>query len=31
MDARMDAVEDKVGDGYEAITEDEINALFAAE
>lgn len=31
MDARMDAVESKVGDGYEAITEDEINALFAAE
>ena len=31
MDARMDAVEEKVGDGYEAIIEAEINALFAAE
>ncbi len=31
MDARMDAIEGKVGDGYEAITEDEISALFAAE
>lgn len=31
MDARMDAIEEKVGDGYESITEDEINALFTTE
>ncbi len=31
MDTRVGALESKVGDGYEAITEAEINALFAAE
>lgn len=31
MDTRVGALENKVGDGYEAITEAEINALFAAE
>ena len=28
MDNRMNAVEEKIGNGYEAITESEINALF---
>lgn len=31
MDTRVGALESKVGDGYEVITEAEINALFAAE
>lgn len=30
MDTRVDALESKVGDGYVAITEAEINALFTA-
>lgn len=29
MDTRVKAVEDKVGDGFVAITEEEINGLFA--
>lgn len=29
MGTRVKAVEDKVGDGYEAVTEEEINALFS--
>lgn len=28
MDARVTSIEEKVGDGFEVVTEDEINALF---